>query len=100
MSKVTLPAVRAVRAGRAFLREEGVRFRLGSVLILIGLVSASASGQPPTSGRLLNQSGILYSESNGKIYVVDEAKDLVRVIDAAGSVKSIAVPAGPEALAI
>jgi YVTN family beta-propeller protein len=70
------------------------------VLILIGLVSASVPAQRPTSGRLLNQSAILYSESTGKIYVVNEAADSVRVIDAAGTVKSITVPAGPEALAI
>jgi YVTN family beta-propeller protein len=43
---------------------------------------------------------MLYSELNGKIYVVDGARDSVRVIDAAGTVKSITVPAGPEALAI
>jgi YVTN family beta-propeller protein len=97
MSKVSLPAV---RAGRALLRGEGVRLRRSSALILIGVVSASASGQRPVSGRLLNPSGILYSESNGKIYVVDEPSDSIRVIDVAGSVKSIAVPAGPEALAI
>jgi len=100
MSKISVSNVRAAHARRTFLRREGICFRCSSVLILFGLVSASSSGQRPTSGRLLNQSGILYSESTGKIYVVDEAKDLVRVIDVAGSVKSIAVPAGPEALAI
>jgi YVTN family beta-propeller protein len=77
-----------------------VRFRRCSVLILIGVISVSASGQRTASGRLLNQSGILYSELNGKIYVVDEPRDSIRVIDVAGAVKSIAVPAGPEALAI
>ena len=77
-----------------------MRFRRSSVLILIGIVSASASAQRPTPGRLLNQSGILYSESTGKIYVVDEAEDSVRVIEAGGTVKSITVPARPEALAI
>jgi YVTN family beta-propeller protein len=100
MSKISISNVPAVHAGRSFLRREGVRFRRSSVLILIGLVSASASAQRPTSGRLLNQSGILYSQSTGKIYVVDDAGDSVRVIDAAGTVKSITVPAGPEALAI
>jgi len=100
MSKISTSDVPAVHAGRSFLRREGVRLLHSSVLILIGVVSTSASGQRPTSGRLLNPSGILYSESNGKIYVVDEPRDAIRVIDIAGSVKSIAVPAGPEALAI
>jgi YVTN family beta-propeller protein len=100
MSKVSLPIVCTARAGRALLRAECVRFRRNSVLVLIGIVSASASAQRLDSGRLLNQSAILYSESNGKIYVVDELRDSIRVIDVAGSVKSIAVPAGPEALAI
>jgi YVTN family beta-propeller protein len=100
MSKISLSNIRAVHVGRAFLRRNGIRFRRSSVLILIGFVSASVPAQRPTSGRLLNQSGILYSESTGKIYVVDEAEDFVRVIDASGTVKSIAVPAGPEALAI
>jgi YVTN family beta-propeller protein len=100
MSKISLSNVRAVHVGRTFFRRDGIRFRLSSVLILIGLVSASVPAQQLTSGRLLNQSGILYSESTGKIYVVNEAGDSVRVIDAAGTVKSITVPAGPEALAI
>jgi DNA-binding beta-propeller fold protein YncE len=100
MSKISLSNIGAVHAGRTFLRRDGIRFRRSSVLILIGLVSASVSAQRPTSGRLLNQRGILYSESTGKIYVVNEAGDSVRVIDAAGTVKSITVPAGPEALAI
>ena len=67
---------------------------------MVGLVSAFASAQRPISGRLLNQSGILYSELTRKIYVIDEAEDSVRVIDAGDTVKSITVPAGPEALAI
>ena len=100
MSNISLSNIRAAHAGRTFLRRDGIRFRRSSVLILIGLVSASVLAQRPTSGRLLNQSGILYSELTGKIYVVNEAADSVRVIDAAGTVKSITVPAGPEALAI
>jgi YVTN family beta-propeller protein len=100
MSKISSSNIRAIHVGRTLLHREGIRLRCSSVLILIGLVSASASAQRPTSGRLLNQSGILYSELNGKIYIVDEAGDSVRVIDAAGMVKSITVPAGPEALAI
>ena len=100
MSKISVSNVPAVHVRRTLLHREGIRLRFSSVLILLGLVSASASARRPTSGRLLNQSGILYSESTGKIYVVDQAGDSVRVIDAAGTVKSITVPAGPEALAI
>jgi YVTN family beta-propeller protein len=98
MSNISLSNIRAVRI--TVLCRNGIHFSRSSVLILIGLVSASVPAQRPTSGRLLNQSGILYSESTGKIYVVNEAGDSVRVIDAAGTVKSITVPAGPEALAI
>jgi len=100
MSKISLSNVRAVHAGRTLLRKEGIGFRYNSMLILIVLVSALASAQRSASGRLLNRSGILYSESTGKIYVVDETGNSVRVIDAAGTVKSITVPAGPEALAV
>ena len=68
--------------------------------VLALLAAAPLYAQVPASAGLLNRTGIIYSKSTDKIYVVNESSDTVSVILRHGPVKEVPVGPGPESLAV
>jgi len=76
-----------------------MRFLCAATLLSV-LAGAHAHAQTPAETRLLNRTGIIYSKSVDKIYVVNEGSNSVSVISRHSPVKEVHVGSHPESLAV
>jgi YVTN family beta-propeller protein len=93
-------------SGSRYSFPSNVRLYRSRLALLMFALSMDAMAAPaiahmdkPTVG-LINHSAIVYSANTGKMYVVDQPHSAVSIISAAGTVKSVKVGSGPEAIAV